>query len=126
METIRWRDLSQYEQNHFGNGIWPNLKWFNKYLVHYFQFCFKANGRQHDFYYSRGGNLFDKVKADITFYGYMLVDLCDESHCIKNLLKYFAIATTYFMIVSLFWFFNFTWGKYKTKCQILWLEQQLS
>lgn len=121
---IRWRDLTPYEQQHFGNGIWPDLKWFNRFSK-YFQFCFKANWRQHDFYYSRGGGLLDKLKADIVFYWYMLVDLCDTSHCIKDVLKYFAIATIYFIIVSIFWFFNFTWGKYKTKCEIIWLDQHL-
>lgn len=81
------------------------------------QFCFKASCSQHDFYYRRGGNLADKMRADIQFYSAMLFD-CTELIWYKMIFL-FTMATIYFIMVSVFGILFFTFGKYKTKTQIL-------
>lgn len=83
------------------------------------QFIFQASCTQHDFYYRRGGWFFDKLEADVFFYAYMLKDIgnCGRNVGIKCL--YLCMATLYFLLVSVFGIFAFSWGRYKTFTEIL-------
>lgn len=73
------------------------------------EFLFNASCNQHDFYYWRGGNESDRLKADIMFYNEMKADAKDETKLVKRLL-YIAMAFVYYRAVRRAGkkFFNYT------------------
>lgn len=83
------------------------------------QFIFETSCVQHDFYYRRGGGLFDKLEADAFFLAYMLRDI---SNCNKNIIAklfFTLMAFIYYLLVSVFGLVAFHWGKYKTLEEII-------
>ena len=102
---LHWTELTKEQQSQF-EGCGPGKAQF---LIP--QFIFKASCRQHDFYYWRGGNLIDKAKADTYFYVFMLEDVQLKP---KHRWFYWSMATLYFVMVSIFGCFAFSWGNQKT------------
>lgn len=112
-----WNDIPIEEQTAFkkiSNWCWwkinkndkNKLKVFlSKVKPPHWKF-YKASCIAHDWGYTKGGNLKDKIKTDIWFFKYMLKD----SARIKKLTSkiYFIIlAFLYLFFVSIFWFFFF-------------------
>ena len=65
---------------------------------------------QHDYYYIRGGSLRDKVKADVLFFGYLMIDVAKIKNPFK-MLTYAFIVRFYFLMVSIFGHFAFNYTK---------------
>lgn len=99
---VHWSDLSQKEQSEFGDGC-----------TFVPDFIFTANCRQHDFYYTRGGSLWDKIVADYYMCWYMLCDSSKFWHYLVSLCYWLGL--TFLPISYLF----FEWGNYKSKDEIL-------
>ena len=76
-------------------------------------FIFEADCCHHDFYYWRGGNIFDKLKADWLFYYYMIRDVKRQKH-IEPKVFYFLMATIYYIMVSVLGLPFFHFGKQRT------------
>lgn len=113
MQKVRWSDLTLEQQMNFDCSCG-----FKKYFA-IPQFIFKASCCQHDLYYRRGGDIFDKAFADVMFYAYMLEDIVDLDRSFFVKAFYFKMATLYFLAVTLFGCFAFTWGRYRTIDEIL-------
>jgi len=109
---VSFTELTKQEQDSFGNGCGLQAR-----LLRVPQFIFKASCRQHDFNYSRGGYIKDKIKADWDFLQAML----EDSKLSSKPLFYAIMSITYFMGVSLnpvsFW--SFVWGAYLPREDIL-------
>lgn len=116
MKKLHWSDLDDTEKVFFcvERGCGPGKTFF---LIP--QFIFKASCCQHDFYYARGGDVFDKMMADAMFYAYMLKDIADTNHGFLDKLKYATVATAYYLFVSIFGCLFFKFGKYRTMEEIL-------
>lgn len=101
-----WSELTQEEKQSFGNGcsIVPD-------------FMFTASCRQHDFNYTRGGGIKDKIKADWDLCRLMFVDALYSRH------PYFYIwfAPIYFigLMIPPIPYIKFNFGRYRTKEEIL-------
>lgn len=102
MSKIHWSDLTPNEQLSFGNGC-----------TFVPDFCFRNSCNQHDFNYSRGGGLKDKIKADKDM----------ALHMLKNSGKWW-----HYVVIVLYWagltflpfsYFYFEYGEYKSKEEIL-------
>jgi len=110
-KKLHWSGLTQRQKRQLNGGCGPGKTMF---LIP--QFVFKASCEQHDFYYRRGGDLFDKAEADLMFFAYMMTDITDLKGK-KGLFKrlgYTFLAKTYFILVCIFGAFAFRWGKYRT------------
>ncbi len=134
--VVRWGDLTRSEQNSFGNGCggnpsaivdvfrqsglksaaWLTMRLFS--LVPQFKFEFSC--RQHDFYYARGGGLFDKTRADFMALACWISDAWKRKYFygIGNVF-YTCAGMLYFVLISTVGIFFFKWGKQKTKNEIL-------
>ena len=109
MKKLQWSKLTDTQRKKMGGGCGPG-----KAMLFIPQFIFKASCEQHDFYYRRGGTIFDKAEADVMFFAFMLKDIADSpKHWTKKLL-YVAAAKIYFILVSVFGYFAFTFGHYRT------------
>ena len=106
-ERTNWSDLTPEEQGIYGNGCGAGIFKAVPELL------FNACCRQHDFYYYRGGDVFDKTEADVMFYAHMLKS--GNMHYNRWYMKIplFVAATLYFVAVTLFGVFAFNWGQYK-------------
>lgn len=74
------------------------------------QFIFKASCKKHDDYYSRGGGLIEKIKADTFFYAYMLEDISKGGFKFFKKYFYFFMASLYFIVVSILGWTVFKWN----------------
>lgn len=101
-----WFDLSPTEQQYFGNGC----SWVP-------DFIFTASCRQHDFGYSRGGYLRDKIKADYD----LCIRMFDDAFAHRLWFFYMWVGVIYFAGLTLlpFSYFKFTWGRWRTIPEIL-------
>lgn len=106
---VRWSHLTQDEKRKVGIGCGPGKTAF---LIP--QFIFKASCVQHDFYYKRGGNIFDKLEADAFFLAHMLRDIAESERGLTLRLFFTLMAFAYYLVVSVFGMFAFHWGKYRT------------
>ncbi len=104
---MKYKDLTPQQQANIGNGCGGG-----KTALFVPNFTFYADCNQHDFYYWRGGNIFDKSKADWLFYYYMVKDLKMEDNYFLKVF-YFLMATIYYIMVSVFGSLFFNWGKQK-------------
>jgi len=104
----RWSDLTTDEQACYGNGCGagPIFSMAPELL-------FNADCRQHDFYYGRGGDIIDKMEADILFYGHMLKSINSAKDRLYKKIPLFLMATLYFLAVFTFGAFAWTWKMYK-------------
>lgn len=102
MEKVRWSQLTKLEQANFGDGC-----------TFVPDFCFGNSCRQHDFNYSRGGSLKDKIKADFNMAAHMLA--------YSSVWWHYAVIVTYWVGLTLlpFPYAYFEYGPYKTKEEIL-------
>ena len=102
MSKVRWSDLTPQEQTNFGDGC-----------TFVPDFIFTANCRQHDFNYTRGGSILDKLKADF--------DMCRFMWSDSQLFTHYAVTLAYYLGLTLlpFSYFFFEWGEYKTLEEIL-------
>ena len=73
------------------------------------QFIFNTSCSKHDNYYSIGGGIIEKVKADTFFYAFMLDDISKGNYSFFRRFFYFKMATLYFVCVSTFGCFAFNW-----------------
>jgi hypothetical protein len=108
----KFSDLTPEQQATFGNGCGLQAR-----LLRVPQFIFKASCRQHDFNYTRGGGIKDKIKADWDFFKAML----EDSKLSSKPCFYTIMSVTYFLGVSLnpVALYAFTWGEYLTIDEIL-------
>ena len=133
---IRWGDLTDKQKANFGNGCGGDpshivrafkvigLKHTAWLIMRAFslipQFKFQYSCRQHDFYYARGGWLFDKLRADFIALGCWIKDAWEVKY-------FYGIGNIFYTIMAMFYFillltlgnFFFRWGRYKTKKEIL-------
>ena len=109
---IRWTDLTPEERSLFGNEA--GATWNEKLVP---ELVYTSFG-QHDFYYMRGGNIIDKVRADFYMLGYMVVDAANQDMLWK-MFWYSLVAIIYFLAVFIFGVFYFEFGKQKTRAQII-------
>lgn len=110
---LRYRDLSNSEKKDITNGCGGKGG-----IINPPEFLFNASCNQHDFYYWRGGNWIDRLKADWGFYLEMLKDisLATKWYQILRKILYIFIATIYFFAVRLIgWKFFEYRDKMKTK-----------
>lgn len=113
---IHWHDLTTEEQSHFGDGCGALAKGFKVP-----DFIFKASCKQHDFYYARGGWPWHKVTADTQFYYHMLKDAW--AYPWLQAFIYSGLATIYYVtVMTVSWPF-FTYGKWRSKEEILLTDQ---
>ena len=110
---LHYRELTDGQKASLCNGCGGG-----KYALFIPNFIFLADCCQHDFYYWRGGNLWDKIRGDYWFYYYMLKDVWNVKHYDLKLF-YFIIATIYYIIVSVLGIFFFNWGKQRTKNDLI-------
>jgi hypothetical protein len=66
----KWKDLSKYEQTHYGNGIgpawWP--PWLRNLITGFCsRFFLEASWQRHDHGYQWGGTEIDRINADGRF-----------------------------------------------------------
>ena len=115
-EKASWSGLTQKEQFKFGRmrGCGPGRVFF---LVP--QFIFRASCWQHDFYYARGGDIFDKMEADAMFFSFMLKDINEGQTKFWHKLFYTTMAVLYYLWVSTFGLVFFKYGRYRDKEEIL-------
>lgn len=111
-----YSSLSATEKKIIGKGCGPGVG-FLEWLIP--DLLFHADCKQHDFYYARGGGLFDKVEADLMFFAYMTKSINDKVNGFFKKLGYFICAKFYFMSVSIFGVFLWNWGRYRTKQEII-------
>ena len=104
----RWYELTDEQLDNFGDGC-----------TFVPDFIFTASCRIHDFNYSRGGWLKDKIKADYDMCRLML----DDSY----LWWHYVVTILYWLGLTLlpFPYLFFHWGNYLTIDQIL-LEDSLN
>jgi len=105
---LHYRDLNINQKIKLCNGCGGG-----KYALFIPNFIFLADCCQHDFYYWRGGNLWDKIRGDYWFYYYMVIDAFKNKHYDLKLF-YFLMATLYYIIVSVLGFIFFHWGERRT------------
>jgi hypothetical protein len=122
-KKVNWSDLSFVEQITWGEtrGCGPG-----RWAFFIPQFIFKASCLQHDLYYSRGGDIVDKFEADVMFLAYMLKDINAKYDKWYKKLFYVAMAKLYFIAVTIYGPFCFTWGRYRTKVELLHPKPKLS
>ena len=106
---LHWSDLTEEQKTQVGIGCGPG-----KVAFFIPQFIFKASCVQHDFYYNRGGYLFEKIEADLFFYAFMLSDINQSNFHWLRKTFYLICASVYFLLVSTFGLLGFTWGRYRT------------
>lgn len=115
---LHWSDLSAEEQQLFekevANGCGPEWSpalrsFLRKY---FFAHLFHAKCVQHDFYYVRGGDWKDRLKADWDMTKFVFIDFFQA-------LLFLLVGSVYLLSVVLFGWINFQWGEYKTKEEIL-------
>lgn len=109
MKKLQWSKLTARQRRQLGGGCGPG-----KAMFFIPQFIFKASCQQHDFYYRRGGSLFDKAEADLMFFAYMAKDIAESDKCWLKKLFYFGMAKMYFILVCVFGLFVFKFGHYRT------------
>lgn len=115
---LHWSQLTEEQKSEFENACGPG-----KLALEAMQFVFtKSSCGQHDFYYQRGGTLFDKVEADLMFVAYMVKDINDANVCVIRKLFYLFIAIIYFGLVSIFGCLFFKWGRYRKLREIIYNE----
>lgn len=116
MSRIRWSDLTEKEQLKYGRtrGCGPGKAFF---LIP--QFIFRASCWQHDFYFARGGDMFDYIEANLMFYAHMVKDIAESKDRLHKRLFHLFAATLYYILVSVYGVFFFNWGRYRTKEDIL-------
>lgn len=105
-------DLTEKQKATYGNGCGLSARFLNVP-----DFIFTADCRQHDFNYERGGNVFDKVKADWDFFTHML----DDAMCNDHWFFYGVVSVIYFvgvLLAPMSWW-AFSYGKWRTIQQIL-------
>lgn len=120
-DRVSWRDLTDEEQS-----LIPNSPGAGNFVViigivfEHFGFEFgNYNFSQHDMYYVAGGNIIDKLKADILMLLYMLVDSFYQDSLWQGLLIFFIVAPLAFVLVSTVGLMFFTFGPYITKDEII-------
>ena len=120
-QRVSWRALTDKEQasipNTPGYGFFEDIiaKIFNFFGFEFTHFSFA----QHDFYYEAGGDLRDKIHADVLMLLYMMVDAMYQNMWWKRVLVFFVVAPLAFIGVSTIGLFPFDFTAYKTKKQIL-------
>ena len=92
---LKYSSLNEDQKSKICNGCGAK-GWFIKPP----QFLFRASCNQHDFYYWRGCNENDRLKADKEFYRYMKIDC--EDYVWHKKAYYRVIAYVYFKAVRLF------------------------
>ena len=80
-------------------------------------FIFTASCRHHDFNYSRGGGLLDKLKADY--------DMCRLMWSDSNWPHHYLITILYYLGLTFlpFPYLHFTWGGYRSIEDILTIDK---
>lgn len=101
----KWSDLNEIQKASFGNGCGPRT-----FLRPPTIEAFTASCRQHDFYYTRGGGITRKLRADLGFFGHMILDAA-QMQSFLGILLYCLIATVYFGLCLVFGVFFFRWGR---------------
>ena len=96
-KRLCWSELTLRQKRQLGGGCGPG-----KLMLCIPQFIFKASCEQHDFYYRRGGWLFDKLTADFMFLAFMSKDISDSDNPWWKKAFYLLMALLYYVIVSLF------------------------
>ena len=113
---LHWSDLTPEERARYGDGCGALAKGFKVP-----DFIFTASCKQHDFGYARGGWPWHKAKADWDFYRHMLIDAWQYPWL--QAFIYSCLATIYFIVVfTISWPF-FTYGKWRSKEEILLTDQ---
>lgn len=107
-----WSDLTEEEQAQFGDGCGALAKGLKVP-----DFIFKASCQQHDFNYLRGGWPWHKVQADWWFYRAMLKDAF--LYPWLQAFIYSCLATIYFLTVLIVSWPFFTYGRWRSKEEIL-------
>lgn len=98
MEYKRWTDLTKEEQDQFGGSCGPGNGFVGKLVP---ELYFNACCRQHDYYYSRGGDIFMKIEADLMFFAHMVKSVNTRfNKWYKKIFPVF-IAWAYFVAVSI-------------------------
>jgi len=111
---VRYSQLTDDEKKIVCNGCGTKLTY--KIIPDLF---FEADCNQHDFYYKRGGDAFDRMEADVMFYAHMLKSINDKyAHWYQKIFA-FSIATVYFIVVRVLGIFAFRWGKYRPLSKII-------
>lgn len=106
MIKLKYSDLTDEQKEIICNGCGGKGGWINPP-----EFLFHASCNQHDFYYWRGGNEEDRLKADNEFYEAMKIDV-NEAVWYKR--WYYGIAAyVYYKAVRLVGSRYFSYGKMK-------------
>jgi hypothetical protein len=87
------------------------------WLIPDFIFCESCN--QHDFYYERGGDIFDKMEADLMFVAHMLKQINNHHSQWYKKILHTLLAGVYFIAVSVLGLFGWEWGEYRTLEEII-------
>ena len=102
--TNEYDNLTPEEKAEICNGMGSEVTWWNRLLKkiipdHFFGLDMTEAADIHDFMYWKGGNLFDKITADLVF----LYNMLSMIHAAgpKNRTKRYFMATRYFLAV--FW-----------------------
>lgn len=105
MDDFRFDNLSPSARALICNGAGPKgLGWLIPDL------WFKAAADRHDFDYWQGGNLSDKVRADVRFWGNSLLGLLELRW--YQMPAGLVLAHIYFLAVSLLGWFAWHWCRH--------------
>jgi hypothetical protein len=83
------------------------------------QFCFTASCCAHDYSFCHGGWIRDFVRANNGFVKRMYFDIYMMDDAYLNKAFHYLMASLYYVAVSTFGIFFFSWGRYKTFDEIL-------
>lgn len=82
-------------------------------------FIFTESCNQHDFYYERGGDIFDKLEADLMFMAHMIKQINDHKDRWYKKIGHFLLAIVYFIGVFTLGLFGWEWGDYRSYEEII-------
>ena len=106
---LRYRDLSEEQKKKICNGCGAKGSW-----IKVPDFRFVASCDQHDFYYWRGGQEYDRKIADDEFYIIMKRDIKNQDFGWSRRVWYRSWAWTYYKAVRYFGKSAFAFGEMKT------------
>jgi hypothetical protein len=113
---LHWSEITEDQKFEITNGCglgYGLLNWIIPDLY------FTASCRQHDFYYKRGGWLFNKIEADVMFYAHMIKSINEVNPNVVLKTLYFIVATVYFFSVFVAGIPFWKWGRMRTLQEIL-------
>jgi hypothetical protein len=108
MTKVKWTDLTESEQSMFKSQCGPK-----RFMLRFHPL--PVSCRQHDFYYTRGGDENDRKYADVEFFSRCAHNACHSEFPFISI----VLALVAYIMVRVFGWMFFNYGEYLTKDEIL-------